>query len=113
MIIKRGDIYYANLDPTVGSEQNGIRPVLIISNNIGNLHSSIIIVVPISSVMKKEYLPTHIFLNTESLLKNSVLMFEQIRTIDKCRLLQYICTISSDFWDEINVAIKISLGVYP
>ena len=85
MIIKRGDIYYADLSPVVGSEQGGIRPVLIIQNNIGNRHSPTIICAAITSKMNKAKLPTHIEIctNDYNIMKNSVILLEQIRTIDK------------------------------
>ena len=85
MIIKRGDIYYADLSPVVGSEQGGIRPVLIIQNNIGNRHSPTIICAAITSKMNKAKLPTHIEIGTNdyNIMKNSVILLEQIRTIDK------------------------------
>ena len=90
--IKRGDIYYANLNPVIGSEQGGTRPVLIISNDVGNKHSPTVIVAPITSrIHTKAKLPTHTLINDfEGLDKNSIILFEQIRTIDKQRLRKYV-----------------------
>ena len=98
MIIKRGDIYYADLSPVVGSEQGGIRPVLIIQNNIGNRHSPTIICAAITSKMNKAKLPTHIEIctNDYNIMKNSVILLEQIRTIDKKRLREYVCHIDQE-----------------
>ena len=86
--IKRGDIYYANLNPVIGSEQGGTRPVLIISNDVGNKHSPTVIVAPITSrIHAKAKLPTHTLINDfEGLDKNSIILLEQVRTIDKQRL---------------------------
>ena len=90
--IKRGDIYYADLNPVVGSEQGGTRPVLVISNDIGNKHSPTVIIAAITSrVRKKKKLPTHLYLEQiEGLPANSIILFEQLRTIDKKRLREHI-----------------------
>ena len=90
--IKRGDIYYADLNPVVGSEQGGTRPVLVISNDIGNKHSPTVIIAAITSrVRKKKKLPTHLFLGQiEGLPANSIILFEQLRTIDKSRLKEHL-----------------------
>ena len=113
MIIKRGDIYYADLSPVVGSEQGGIRPVLIIQNNIGNRHSPTIICAEISSKKKKAKLPTHIEIctNDYNIMKNSVILLEQIRTIDKKRLREYVCHIDQERMKKIDQAIRISLDL--
>ena len=97
LIIRRGDIYYADLSPVVGSEQGGIRPVLIIQNNVGNRHSPTVICAAITSKMNKAKLPTHIELSTKDyqIVKNSVILLEQIRTIDKQRLKEFVCHIDS------------------
>lgn len=94
-MVRRGDIYYADLSPVVGSEQGGIRPVLVIQNNIGNRHSPTIICAAITSKMNKAKLPTHIEISTRdyNIVKNSVILLEQIRTIDKQRLKEYVCHI--------------------
>ena len=114
MIIKRGDIYYADLSPVVGSEQGGIRPVLIIQNNIGNRHSPTIICAAITSKMNKAKLPTHIEIctNDYNIMKNSVILLEQIRTIDKKRLREYVCHIDQERMKKIDQAIRISSGSY-
>ena len=110
--IKRGDIYYANLNPVIGSEQGGRRPVLIISNDVGNKHSPTVIVAPITSrINTKAKLPTHYFINTENGLQApSIILLEQIRTIDKKRLDSYIGHLSQKNIDGVNEAILISLG---
>ena len=113
LIIKRGDIYYADLSPVVGSEQGGIRPVLIIQNNIGNRHSPTIICAAITSKMNKAKLPTHIEIctNDYNIMKNSVILLEQIRTIDKKRLREYVCHIDQERMKKIDQAIRISLDL--
>ena len=111
MIIRRGDIYYADLSPVVGSEQGGIRPVLVIQNNIGNRHSPTIICAAITSKMNKAKLPTHIEISTRDykIVKNSVILLEQIRTIDKQRLKEKICHIDGALLQEVDRALKVSL----
>ena len=112
MLIKRGDIFYADLNPVFGSEQGGYRPVLVIQNDIGNHHSPTVIVVPISSVGKKAYLPVHINISDTNLLpKDSVILLEQIRTLDKKRLSEYVGSFDCEMMQKINRAIKISVGV--
>ena len=110
--IKRGEIYYADLSPVVGSEQGGVRPVLIIQNDVGNKYSPTVIVSAITSQLGKAKLPTHIELPSEryNLPKNSVALLEQIRTLDKRRLQEKITTLSPDKMREVNKAILISLG---
>lgn len=111
MIIKRGDIFYADLDPVVGSEQGGIRPVLVVQNNVGNRHSPTIVVLPLSTA-KKNHLPTHIHISSsKSLPKDSIVLAEQIRTIDRYRLREYVGSIDKEIMDKINMAMKISIGV--
>ena len=111
MVIKRGDIYYAELSPVIGSEQGGVRPVLVIQNDVGNRHSSTVIVAAITSKMNKAKLPTHIELSAQKfdIVKNSVILLEQIRTIDKQRLREYVCHIDSRMMGKVNEAIRISL----
>lgn len=111
MLIKRGDIFYADLDPVVGSEQGGIRPVLVVQNNVGNRHSPTVIVVPISSVRKKN-LPVHILIKCSELPKDSTILAEQIRTIDRSRLRKYVGSLNRELMKEINGILKISIGVY-
>ena len=110
--IKRGDIYYADLSPVVGSEQGGLRPVLIIQNDVGNKYSPTVIVSAITSQLGKAKLPTHIELPAEqyNLPKNSVALLEQIRTLDKKRLQEKVTTLSNEKMKEVNRAILISLG---
>ena len=110
--IKRGEIYYADLSPVVGSEQGGVRPVLIVQNDIGNKYSPTVIVSAITSQLGKAKLPTHIELSAEeyNLPKNSVALLEQIRTLDKRRLQQKVTTLSPSKMREVNKALLISLG---
>lgn len=113
MDIKRGELYYADLSPVVGSEQGGIRPVLVIQNDIGNKYSPTVIIVAITSSLHKAKLPTHIELskNEYGLEKDSLLLCEQVRTIDKTRLKNKISEIDEAKLREINRAICISLGL--
>ena len=113
MTVDRGDIFYADLSPVVGSEQGGIRPVLIIQNNMGNKYSPTVICAAITSQINKAKLPTHIEISAEkySLVKDSVVLLEQIRTIDKKRLREKICTTDNAFMMMINKALCISLGI--
>lgn len=111
MVIKRGDIFYADLRPVVGSEQGGIRPVLIIQNDIGNRHSPTVICAAITSKMNKAKLPTHVELNTRrcDMVKDSVILLEQLRTIDKQRLRERICHIDDELLERVNRALMVSL----
>lgn len=109
--MKRGDVYYADLRPVVGSEQGGIRPVLIVQNDLGNKHSPTVIIAAITSKMNKAKLPTHIELNSGlyEMDKDSVVLLEQLRTIDKKRLRDKVCHLEGDVMRRINRALKISL----
>ena len=111
MIIRRGDIYYADLRPEVGSEQGGVRPVLIIQNDVGNKHSPTVICAAITSRMNKAKLPTHVELNTRrcAMIKDSVILLEQLRTIDKQRLKEKICHIDEELQQKVDEALMISL----
>lgn len=110
--VSRGQIYYADLSPVKGSEQGGLRPVLIIQNDIGNKYSPTTIIAIITSRHTKANLPTHIWLNDEcGLPKDSMVELEQLRTIDKTRLSEFMGTVSQEVMKEIDMAIKISLGV--
>ncbi len=111
MIIRRGDIYYADLRPVVGSEQGGVRPVLIIQNDIGNKHSPTVICAAITSKMNKAKLPTHVELDTRrcDMVKDSVILLEQLRTIDKQRVKERISHIDEDLQQKVDVALKVSL----
>ena len=110
--ILRGQIYYADLSPVKGSEQGGLRPVLIIQNDVGNKYSPTTIAAVITTRKTKAKLPTHIWLNAEcGLPKDSMVELEQLRTLDKTRLLKFEGTVSQEVMKEIDKAIKISLGV--
>ena len=113
MLIRRGDIYYADLRPVVGSEQGGVRPVLIIQNDVGNRHSPTVICAAITSRMNKAKLPTHIELNAARYhtVKDSVILLEQLRTIDKTRLKDRICHLDSDIMKKVGRALQISLDL--
>ena len=111
MVIKRGDIYYADLRPVVGSEQGGVRPVLIIQNDTGNKHSPTVICAAITSRMNKAKLPTHVELDSHrcEIVKDSVILLEQIRTIDKKRLKDKVCHIDNDILKRVDRALLVSL----
>ena len=111
MVVKRGDIYYADLRPVVGSEQGGIRPVLIVQNDIGNKHSPTVICAAITSQMNKAKLPTHVELQSDvyDLAKDSVVLLEQLRTIDKKRLKDKVCHLDGQILEKIDKALEISL----
>ena len=113
MNIKRGDIYYADLSPVVGSEQGGIRPVLIVQNDVGNRFSPTVIEAAITIQQSKANLPTHIPLQADSsgLAKDSVVLLEQVRTIDKKRLKEKMGCVDQNCMNEINDAISISFGL--
>ena len=114
MIIRRGDIYYADLRPVVGSEQGGVRPVLIIQNDVGNKHSPTVICAAITSRMNEAKLPTHVELNTRrcAMIKDSVILLEQLRTIDKQRLKEKICHIDEELQHRVDEALMISLELH-
>ncbi|HIT88852.1 MAG TPA: type II toxin-antitoxin system PemK/MazF family toxin [Candidatus Merdenecus merdavium] len=111
MIIKRGDIFYADLRPVIGSEQGGIRPVLIIQNDVGNKHSPTVICAAITSKMNKAKLPTHVEIdaNKYEIVKDSVILLEQLRTIDKKRLKDKVCHLDSEILKKVEKALLISL----
>ena len=111
MVIRRGDIYYADLRPVIGSEQGGVRPVLVIQNDIGNKHSPTVICAAITSKMNKAKLPTHVELNTRrcAMVRDSVILLEQLRTIDKQRLKEKICHIDGALLQEVDRGLKVSL----
>ncbi len=112
IMIKRGELYYADLSPVVGSEQGGVRPILIVQNDTGNKYSPTIIAAAITSQLNKAKLPTHIELNANEfgLLKDSVILLEQIRTLDKRRLKEKIGELSPLKMQKVNTALLISLG---
>lgn len=113
MTIKRGELYYADLSPVVGSEQGGLRPVLVLQNDVGNKFSPTIIAAATTSKLSKAKLPTHIELPADKycLPKDSIVLLEQIRTIDKSRLKEKIGRLPDDVMERINNALLISLGV--
>lgn len=111
LVVKRGDVFYADLDPIIGSEQGGIRPVLVVQNNVGNKYSPTVVVLPISSA-KKTKMPTHIRIYGSKILqKNSVILAEQIRTIDRNRLQEYVGSVDLEIMKKVEIAMKISIGV--
>ena len=114
MIIKRGELYYADLSPVLGSEQGGVRPVLILQNDVGNKYSPTVIVSAITSKLFKAKLPTHISLDATEfgLSKDSIILLEQIRTIDKQRLKEKIGELNGVKMKEVNNALLISLGYF-
>ncbi len=111
--VLRGEIYYADLSPVVGSEQGGIRPVLIVQNDVGNRHSPTVIAAAITSQREKTHLPTHIEIDSSScgLAKDSIVLLEQIRTIDKKRLKERMGVLDQTSMSKINQALAVSLGM--
>ena len=114
MIVRRGDISYADLSPVVGSEQGGVRPVLIIQNDMGNKYSPTVICAAITSRMNKAKLPTHISLSAAkyALPKDSVVLLEQIRTIDKRRVKEKLCHLDGAVMSEVNQSLLVSLALF-
>ncbi len=112
-MVKRGDIFYADLSPVIGSEQGGMRPVLIVQNDTGNRHSPTVIAAAITSQMGKARLPTHIELSAQSygLSRDSVILLEQIRTIDKSRLRERMGKLDNDTMSKVDNAIAVSFGL--
>lgn len=113
MIVKRGDVYFADLSPVVGSEQGGVRPVLIIQNDIGNRFSPTVIVAAITAQIQKAKLPTHVEIDAQryGFERDSVILLEQIRTIDKQRLTDKITHLDDEMMDKVDEALQISLGL--
>lgn len=113
MIIRRGDIFYADLRPVIGSEQGGVRPVLIIQNDVGNKHSPTVICAAITSKMNKAKLPTHVEIDASryEIVKDSVILLEQLRTIDKKRLKDRICHLDAEILESVNKALAVSLDL--
>ncbi|AST94130.1 type II toxin-antitoxin system endoribonuclease NdoA [Sutcliffiella cohnii] len=113
MIVKRGDVYFADLSPVVGSEQGGVRPVLVIQNDIGNRFSPTIIVAAITAQIQKAKLPTHVEIDAKryGFERDSVILLEQIRTIDKQRLTDKITHLDEEMMDRVDEALQISLGL--
>jgi len=113
VLVRRGEIFYADLNPVVGSEQGGIRPVLIVQNDVGNKYSPTVIIAAITSQIDKAKLPTHVELSSEDygLEKDSVILLEQLRTIDKKRLKQKITILDQEIMKKVDKALKVSLGL--
>lgn len=113
MIVKRGEVYYADLSPVVGSEQGGVRPVLIIQNDIGNRYSPTVIAAAITSQINKAKLPTHVEIQAKQygFEKDSVILLEQIRTLDKRRLKERVAFLDNEIMTKVNRALEISLGL--
>jgi len=113
MLIRRGDIFYADLSPVVGSEQGGVRPVLIIQNDVGNRYSPTIICAAITSQINKAKLPTHIEIDSKdyTLVRDSVVLLEQVRTVDKKRLKEKICHLDDHLMDKVDKALLVSFGL--
>lgn len=115
MIVKRGDLFFANLNPVIGSEQGGLRPVVVIQNDIGNTYSPTTIVAAITSQIKRAKLPTHVEIKKDKshLDRDSVILCEQLRTIDKKRLSEKIGQLDSETMSKINKALGISIDLLP
>ena len=113
MIVKRGDLFYADLSPVVGSEQGGIRPVLVVQNDVGNKYSPTIIAAAVTSQINKAKMPTHIEISAETygLVKDSVILMEQIRTIDKTRLKEKIGHADEELMERVNKALSVSFAL--
>lgn len=112
MVIKRGDIFYAYLGPVIGSEQDGIRPVVILQNNKGNKYSPTVIVAPITTKVKTS-VPTHVFINSfeSDLPKDSIILVEQLRTIDKSRIIKKVGHLSESIMNKVKTALKINFNI--
>jgi len=113
VIVKRGDVFFADLSPVVGSEQGGVRPVLVIQNDIGNRFSPTVIVAAITAQIQKAKLPTHVEIDakTYGFDRDSVILLEQIRTIDKQRLTDKITHLDEEMMEKVNESLQISLGL--
>ena len=113
MLVKRGDIFYADLSPVIGSEQGGVRPVLVVQNDVGNRYSPTVICAAITSQINKAKLPTHIEIDSQqyTLVKDSVILLEQVRTVDKKRLREKICRLDDGIMKKVDKALLISFGL--
>ena len=113
MYVRRGDIFYADLSPVIGSEQGGVRPVLIVQNDVGNKYSPTVICAAITSQINKAKLPTHVEIDTvqSTLVRDSVILLEQVRTIDKKRLREKICRLDEQLMRRVDHALSVSLGL--
>jgi len=113
VLVKRGDIFYADLSPVIGSEQGGVRPVLVVQNDVGNRYSPTVICAAITSQINKAKLPTHIEIDCQqyTLVKDSVILLEQVRTVDKKRLREKICRLDDGMMKKVDKALLISFGL--
>lgn len=112
MKVQKGDLFYADLGKTIGSEQSGIRPVIVIQNNVGNKYSPTVIVAPLTSKIKKQTMPTHVEIGERFGLPDySIVLLEQVRTIDRQRILDYVGTADSKTMKQINTALSVSLDL--
>ena len=113
LYVRRGDIFYADLSPVIGSEQGGVRPVLIVQNDVGNKYSPTVICAAITSQINKAKLPTHVEIDTiqSTLVRDSVILLEQVRTIDKKRLREKICRLDEQLMRRVDHALSVSLGL--
>lgn len=113
LVVKKGDIFFADLSPVIGSEQGGVRPVIVIQNDIGNKYSPTVIVAAITSQINKAKLPTHVEIRAgeHGLNKDSVILLEQLRTVDKRRLRERIGRMEGEAMEKVNEALVISLGI--
>ena len=113
MVVKKGDIFFADLSPVIGSEQGGVRPVIVIQNDVGNKYSPTVIVAAITSQINKAKLPTHVEIKAgeHGLNKDSVILLEQLRTVDKRRLKERIGRMDADAMEKVNEALVVSLGI--
>jgi mRNA interferase MazF len=109
--VKRGDLVYLNFDPIVGSEQGGPLPAVVVQNDLGNKHAPTVIIAPVTSKNKKSNLPTHVKLTSQFLERNSMVLLEQVKTIDKSRIESYIGTLTDEEMKMIDKALRISLGM--
>ncbi len=113
LVVKKGDIFFADLSPVIGSEQGGVRPVIVIQNDVGNKYSPTVIVAAITSQINKAKMPTHVEIRAgeHGLNKDSVILLEQLRTVDKRRLKERIGRMDTDAMEKVNEALVISLGI--
>ena len=110
--IKKGDIYYAMLNPVIGSQQNGKRPVVVIQNNLANKHSPTVIIAPITTILKKLYIPTHIVISKNNFLKkDSTILVEQVRVIDKSRIITFLGKLNEIQMRQVDKALINSFGI--
>ena len=109
--MRRKDVYYADLSGSIGSEQGGVRPVVIVQNDKGNKHSNTVIVAPVSSRLSKPPIPTHVMIPESIIHRSSMILLEQIRTLDKQRLGQWVCTLDDETMEQVDEALCVSLGL--